>query len=268
MPFFNSLNLMFCGFVVLLFLSFSSPVLAEKQNTPDNPTEFDYYLDSFSKSKRLLLELYSDNPNTFYCGCQFDQAKNIDASQCGYHFRKSNKRGQRLEWEHVVPAHRFGSARQCWQEPASFSQCVKKNGKTVSRRKCCRTVDPDFKEMEADMMNLVPAVGELNADRSNFSFDMIEGEDRQYGQCDFEIDRKRKTVEPKQAIQGDIARIYYYFQNKYGMVLTETEARNFQQWNEIDPIDEWEVEKLNRIKQMLVVAGKKRNSKPKFAGID
>ena len=36
-------------------------------------------------------------------------------------------------------------------------------------RKAC-SKDPIFNKMEADMHNLVPAIGELNADRSNFRY--------------------------------------------------------------------------------------------------
>ena len=32
--------------------------------------------------------------------------------------------------------------------------------------------------MEADMYNLYPAVGELNADRNNFRYGIIDGEER------------------------------------------------------------------------------------------
>ncbi|MBE8167654.1 MAG: hypothetical protein HAW66_04755 [Shewanella sp.] len=46
------------------------------------------------------------------------------------------------------------------------------------------------------MNNLTPAVGELNADRSNYNFATIAGEKRAYGQCDFEVDFKSDTAEP------------------------------------------------------------------------
>ena len=39
--------------------------------------------------------------------------------------------------------------------------------------------------MEADLHNLVPAIGEINGDRSNFTFEHIDGEERVYGACDF-----------------------------------------------------------------------------------
>lgn len=61
--------------------------------------------------------------------------------------------------------------------------------------------------MQADMYNLVLAVGELNTDRSNYHFSIIPVEKREYGACDFEVDGK--LVEAKEDIRGDIARTYF-----------------------------------------------------------
>jgi len=239
-----------------------------EQGFKSYPTGTAYYLTSFSKSKRLLLQLYSDHQITFYCDCLFDNKKKIDAGTCGYMARKNARRGQRVEWEHIIPAHRFGSFRSCWKEQSSYPRCIKKNGKTLSGRKCCRRVDPEFKEMEADLLNLVPAVGELNGDRSNYSFGDIEGELRRYGQCDFEVNFKEKIVEPPINLRGNIARVYYYFQETYGLLLTEEEIQRFGQWHSDDPMDEWEKEKERRVNQVLISAGKKRENIPVFVEID
>jgi deoxyribonuclease-1 len=53
--------------------------------------------------------------------------------------------------------------------------------------------------MEADPMNLVPAIGSINAQRSNYSFSVIGGEKRQFGTCDFEISNRK--AEPKEEIR-------------------------------------------------------------------
>lgn len=68
---------------------------------------------SFYQAKRLLPQIYQDNPVTFYCGCNYDltqQANMIDRASCGYIPRNTltragniNKRALRIEWEHVVP---------------------------------------------------------------------------------------------------------------------------------------------------------------------
>ena len=79
--------------------------------------------------------------------------------------------------------------------------------------------DENFEKIESDLHNLVPAIGEINGDRSNFSFSNIAGEERIYGKCDFEIDFKNKIVEPREAVRGDIARIYFYMSEKYNIPL-------------------------------------------------
>lgn len=52
----------------------------------------------------------------------------------------------------------------------------------------------------------------------NNAYEII-GENRAYGQCDFEYDKVNKTVEPAEKIRGDIARIQLYLEDKYGEVL-------------------------------------------------
>ena len=255
------------SFLFLLF-SYSSVAITEENSEAFFLPSSEYYIDSFSKAKKLLLKLYSDRPTTFYCNCEFDELKNVEAGNCGYMPRKNAKRGKRIEWEHVVPAHRFGSHLTCWSTPESFPRCIKKNGKTFSGRRCCRKVNPHFKEMEADMMNLVPAVGELNGDRSNYAFGVVEGEIRLYGQCDFEVDTKQRITEPNLAVRGDIARIYAYFETKYGLILTETEKSQFDQWKRDDPVNEWEQEKAKRINQVLLSGGKRRFEPPIFVETD
>ena len=70
---------------------------------------------SFSQAKRFAREIYQDNQSTFYCGCSYNNDGAIDAASCGYEPRKQPKRGERLEWEHIVSAWEIGHQRQCWQ---------------------------------------------------------------------------------------------------------------------------------------------------------
>ena len=46
---------------------------------------------------------------------------------------------------------------------------------------------------------------------------------RDYGACDFEINFKHGVIEPRQSIQGDIARIYFYMNETYNVPLTQNE---------------------------------------------
>ncbi len=132
-----------------------------------------------------------------------------------------------MEWEHVVPAWWLGHQLQCWQDGG---------------RPNCRKTDKTFRLAEADVRNLVPAIGEVNGDRSNFRFGMLEGEAKQYSKCDFEVDCKARVAEPRPEVRGDIARTYIYMADKYKIRLSMQQRRLFDTWSKQDPIDSWERE--------------------------
>ena len=201
---------------------------------------------SFYKAKKIATKIYQPHQTSFYCGCNYEakrkenkKSKRLtpDWTSCGYQFRKNKNRASRIEWEHVMPAHHFGHQRQCWQ----------KGG-----RKACKNA-PEFKKMEADLHNLVPAIGEVNGDRSNYKFGMLEGEKRAYGACDVEIYFKGQRVEPRQEVRGDIARIYFYMRDEYKLKISRTQTQLFNTWSKTDPVDDWERLKNKRVK---VIQGK------------
>src|SRR5690606_6690265 len=149
------------------------------------------------------------------------------------------RRARSVEWEHLVPAHEFGAQRACWRDQA----CRDRRGRRYGGRRCCRERDAEFRRMEADLMNLSPEIGELNAQRSNYRFGEVAGEAREYGACDFEVDRRRDTVEPAPGIRGDIARAYLYMHDTYGpaaLPLTAEERARFEAWHRADPPSAWE----------------------------
>ena len=163
----------------------------------------------------------------------------INRERCGYVPRnaktkkgKDNKRARRIEWEHVMPAENFGRHLPCWKEGG---------------RKHCRKVSEEFREMEADMMNLVPAIGELNGDRSNYKYSPFEPQVGQYGECRFEVNFKERRVMVRPEIRGDIARIYLYMSDKYDIPLSKQERRIMEIWDKEDPEDQWELDKKQRL---------------------
>ena len=97
------------------------------------------------------------------------------------------------------------------------------------------------------MHNLFPAVGELNADRSNFRFDFELPKKGQYGQCEFNVDFKAKRAKVREAIRGIIARDYLYFNKQYSMKLSKQELRKYQAWNKMYPPNKWELQRNRRI---------------------
>lgn len=199
---------------------------------------------TFSKAKKHLVKLYQANPQTqtFYCGCDIKwkgRKGSPDDDSCGYEPRnvvtksgKVNARAKRIEWEHVMPAYWFGNQLQCWQDGG---------------RKACRR-NKQFQSMEGDLHNLRPAIGEINADRSNFRFSIIPGERRNYGQCNFEVDFKARKSEPPPRVRGDIARTYFYMADRYQLNLSRSEERLLTIWDKSDPADNWEKKRNSLIK--------------------
>ncbi|GGZ93952.1 deoxyribonuclease [Ignatzschineria ureiclastica] len=194
---------------------------------------------NFNKAKTELTKIYKAHPEQkeFYCGCDFSWEGRkgiVDLKSCGYKVRKNEVRANRIEWEHVMPAYAFGNQLQCW-----------KNG----GRENCKTqpnYSIQFNTMEGDMHNLQPAVGEVNADRSNFGFNEFTKTFNQYGQCQFATDFKNRQVQPRNEIKGMIARTYLYMADRYGLNLSKNEERLMSAWNKSYPVQKWECER-NRI---------------------
>jgi deoxyribonuclease-1 len=181
---------------------------------------------SFSAAKKIAQKIYQQYLplNTFYCGCDIaiiGKVWQIDHASCGYKVRKQMIRANRIEWEHVVPAWEFGHQRQCWQ-----------NG----GRKNCTKNNIQFKKMQADLHNLVPAIGEVNGDRSNFRFSDWGGKPQQYGQCEMMVDFKGRKAQPPQRSRGPIARTYLYMQQTYGLQISNSQQKQFNAWNKIQPV--------------------------------
>ena len=104
-----------------------------------------------------------------------------------------------------------------------------------------------FRYMESDMYNLVPAIGEINGLRSNYSYAMIPGEKRQFGKCDMEIEGRK--AEPAPEKRGDIARTYFFIEWAYPGhgIISKKNRKLFQAWDKENPVDAWECERCKRI---------------------
>ena len=180
---------------------------------------------SFSQAKRYLIKQVNENTKTLYCGCDITrQGKKLvpDVTACGYQPRneltkkgKINQRAKRIEWEHIVPAWEFGHQLQCWQQGG---------------RKNCRKTSAQFRKMEADINNLAPAIGEINADRSNFRFGLLPQTKMQHGACEVKIDFKQRVIQPPQSSKKQIADAYLYMQKTYGLKISNKQQKLFNVW--------------------------------------
>ena len=186
---------------------------------------------TFSEAKTIAWKLYAPQSTEFYCGCKYT-GNRIDLASCGYVPRKNAKRAQRIEWEHIVSAWQIGHQRQCWQ-----------NG---GRKNCSRN-DKPFQLAEADLHNLVPSIGEVNADRSNFSFGWVAEQKNQYGACQTRVDFMARKVMPRASIRGMVARTHLYMSKYYNLRLSRQDQQLYQAWNRTYPPQAWERQRNQRV---------------------
>ena len=225
--------------ILVLILSFSA--LSQNKVIPN-----------FGEAKSILRNIYGNKNITFYCGCAY-QKRSIK-SGCSLKSLKKRKRDTRLEWEHIVPASRFGKTFESWS--ASKSLCPprkRKNGKMkkISSRKCASKKSKSFRLMSSDLFNLVPVVGTVNAWRSAKKMKVIKD-----GKiiCN-DVSHSKGFFSPPKSKKGNIARIYLYMSHVYPdhFKLSQKEIKMFDLWNKTDPVDDNECKIYYHKSKMLLL---------------
>ncbi len=159
--------------------------------------------------------VYAEGGETLYCGKRFGRDK-----------------GRTINVEHVFP--------MSW---------VIKELRCRSRIQCRRS-SPLFNRIESDLHNLYPAIAEINEARSAMAYGMVLGELRRFGACDFEVDEKRRRVEPRRKVRGDIARAMFYMQDAYQLKIFQRQGELLKQWHREDPPDAEERRRNDLIEQL------------------
>jgi len=227
---------------IVLALTITSLQAAEE---PKPPT-------SFNSAKKFLADLHEEigHLETIYCGCPYKRTPTsggrVDREACGLVTRSNETRSKRVEWEHVVPASWFGQPRACWAlKETAYPECVGKSG-----RKCCEDVNTDFDLAHNDPNNLFPSSGEVNADRSNHPYGLVDDEPRVYGQCDAElmaVPTGGKVFEPAEGkVRGIVARAMLYMAQVYGADV-RLPMETVWEWHTENPPEEWEVKRAQLI---------------------
>lgn len=231
-------------------------------------------IDSFNRAKHLLeTKVYKDHRVTLYCEASFDEKKNVILPK-GFTTLQHEKRAKKIEWEHVVPAENFGRNFVEWREGdprcvnesgtkldfSSFSKLIESfvnsflysntQTKSFKGRKCAEKVNYDFRLMQADLYNLYPAIGAVNAMRQNYNFQLLPGVPSSFGSCEMKIDRHR--AEPPENARGPIARTYLYMAETYSQhfKLSQQQERLMQGWDNQYPVDKWECTRAKRIEEI------------------
>ena len=183
----------------------------------------------FREAKKQMVRIFSklNKPETLYCGCRITFPKSggykPDLESCGYQIANDYERGNRIEAEHIVPVWEFAHKMNCW------TKVEKGQG-----RNNCEETDDRFKLIESDLHNLYPAIGEVNKDRSSYSFvEKIRNPDNPdgYGSCRMFFNRSSYQAQPTERSKGIIARAYLYMNKRYNLPLDSEHMRLYRSWN-------------------------------------
>lgn len=189
--------------------------------------------DSYIDAKRIARKIFNENPKTLYCGCKYDNFRNIDLKSCNLESIKQYRRARKIEWEHMMPAENFGRHFKCW-----FKKICEINGRKFKGRECCQITDPRYREIEAELFNLWPSVGLINKIRANYQFSPLDTE-KKFG-CNIKIDNDQKLVEPPDNAKGIVARANLFVADKYLIRLSSSQRKLFEAWNKQFPPTAWE----------------------------
>ena len=149
---------------------------------------------------------------------------------CGESFTADSHRG--LNIEHVFP--------MGWV----------KNELGCDTRKQCRASSDRFNRIEADLHNLYPSRVDVNDARSAYRFGEVPGERRAFGDCDFEVDERKRVAEPRPASRGEIARAMFYMKEEYGLTIFRKSGELLLQWHIQDQPSKHERWRNDRIEEI------------------
>lgn len=202
--------------------------------------------DSFSRAKKMLArQVYHGHRTTLYCGAAFDETGAVDLPG-GFETSKHRKRAARVEWEHAVPAENFGRAFKEWRE--GHPRCMS-GGRPFRGRKCAEMVNMEYRRMQADMYNLFPAIGAVNAVRGNRQYAELPGVAPAFGSCKAKVNGNR--FEPPARARGQVARAALYMADTYARYrLSRQQRQLFEAWDKAYPVDEWECIRTRRIERL------------------
>ncbi len=205
-------------------------------------------IQSISTAKKELEKIYTsfDEPKTVYCQANFDNQKNVELP-AGFVSEKFKTRLHKIEWEHIVPAENFGRTFIEWREGDPL--CVDSKGKNYKGRPCAEKTNNEYRYMQADMYNLFPAIGAVNASRSHYNFAMLPDEKADFGICQMKIENRK--VEPPEHARGIIARTYIYMEESYPRYkMSKAQRQLMQAWNKLYPVSNEECIRADKIKEI------------------
>ena len=222
----------------------------EKRPSSDRYAEGEFSLTLRQAKSLVKKRVYHDHFVTLFCQCPFDPSQTLSTGDCGYRPGEQSEGGERARWRRLVPVNKRASRMKCWKK--GHPDCLDEEGRKFTGRQCCSLpgVSEKFRRMNADLHNIVPVIGELHESSFHLFPGEVEGENRSFGACDFEIDREKEVYEPAESVRGDVARIFLYMNETYGVKIEEKNRALLLKWHREDPPDDWEEERNERIKEI------------------
>lgn len=157
-----------------------------------------FLIPNFRESQDVFwAQLYPGEGWSLYCGEFFDSHDNVTI-------------------EYIYPIMNIAAAMNC----SSVEECRSSNGQ--------------FNRIEADLHNMYPALKYIVEAREDYKYGLINGEFREFFECDFEHDVHDKIVEPRPIARGNIARAVLYMHTEYKLPLDPTSVQMFKDWNQAD----------------------------------
>jgi len=104
---------------------------------------------------------------------------------------------------------------------------------------------------QGDLHHLYPTSKESNSKRANYPFGSVfESSWEKQGSL-FGIDSQFRTCfEPVSTHKGNVARAMFYFSIRYKKSLTLKQEELFREWNQLDPVDEQERLRNDRVEKL------------------
>ncbi len=219
----------------LLFIGLSTLLSAGSYAAPDNR----------SQAKNVLKMVDLDYKKTFLNNCDYHYNPNscmdksiVETKGCSIH-----EDNETMSWMQIVPDTFYGRYKACMVEKPCINVFTKE---AFGSPLCCRRIDMQYREMEADLFNLVPAVSSLAAVQKGRIFGEVKIPTEYLG--DVKLDEN--YLEPPARVKGDIARVYLYMDRRYGLELTPEQKRLFLKWHKEDGVDAKEC-KLAKVFQKI-----------------
>jgi len=110
-------------------------------------------------------------------------------------------------------------------------------------------MNKEYRLMQSDMYNLFPAIGAVNAMRSNYNVVAKVETKSGFGSCEMKISNRK--AEPPIEARGRIARTYLYMDSIYKRYsMSKSQKQLMNAWDRMYTVTAWECTRAKRIKEI------------------